>query len=78
MLLRPVEPVSEEDLGWIMQFCRKRKLPNLILGRGSNLLIRDGGIRGVVICLAHPSFCGVEVLGRQLPQQLGRWYWQGS
>jgi UDP-N-acetylenolpyruvoylglucosamine reductase len=38
----------------------------MVLGRGSNLLIRDGGIRGVVVCLAHASFCGIEVLGRQL------------
>ena len=38
----------------------------MILGRGSNLLIRDGGIRGVVVCLAHAGFCGMEVLGRQL------------
>src|SRR5580658_5345184 len=30
-------------------------------GRGSNLLIRDGGIRGVVVCLAHPRFSFIEV-----------------
>jgi UDP-N-acetylenolpyruvoylglucosamine reductase len=61
-----VEPSSEGELARLLQFCRERGLPFLILGRGSNLLIRDGGIRGVVICVAHPSFCGVEVLGRQL------------
>jgi UDP-N-acetylenolpyruvoylglucosamine reductase len=38
----------------------------MLLGRGSNLLIRDGGIRGVVVCLAHASFCGIEVYGRQI------------
>jgi UDP-N-acetylenolpyruvoylglucosamine reductase len=30
------------------------------------LLIRDGGIRGVVICLAHPSFSRVEVIDDRL------------
>ena len=37
-----------------------------MLGRGSNLLIRDGGVRGVVICLAHPCFSRVEVIGETL------------
>jgi UDP-N-acetylenolpyruvoylglucosamine reductase len=38
----------------------------LVLGRGSNLLIRDGGIRGVVICLAHANFAKIEVEGSRL------------
>jgi UDP-N-acetylenolpyruvoylglucosamine reductase len=61
-----VEPSSENDLVRVLSFCREHDLPSLVLGRGSNLLIRDGGIRGVVISLVHPAFCGVEVFGRQL------------
>ncbi len=61
-----VEPSSESDLARVVRICRERGVPVLILGRGSNLLIRDGGIRGAVVCLAHASFCGIEVLGRQL------------
>jgi len=37
-----------------------------MLGRGSNLLIKDGGIRGAVICLCHANFCRLEILGDQL------------
>jgi UDP-N-acetylmuramate--alanine ligase len=55
-----VEPASENDLGAVLEFCRERNLPLFMLGRGSNLLVRDGGYRGVVICLAHPYFCRVE------------------
>jgi UDP-N-acetylenolpyruvoylglucosamine reductase len=33
----------------------------MMLGRGSNLLVRDGGIRGVVICLAAPVFAEIRV-----------------
>jgi UDP-N-acetylenolpyruvoylglucosamine reductase len=51
-----LEPVSEEDLGKAIQFCRQAEAPFLILGRGSNLLVRDGGVRGVVICLSHTRF----------------------
>ena len=61
-----VEPSSEAELACVVQICGERGAPMMILGRGSNLLIRDGGIRGVVVCLAHASFCGIEVFGRQL------------
>jgi len=37
-----------------------------VIGRGSNLLVRDGGVRGVVICLAHASFSRIEVAGERL------------
>jgi UDP-N-acetylenolpyruvoylglucosamine reductase len=61
-----VEPSSEAELACAVQICGERDAPVMILGRGSNLLIRDGGVRGVVICLAHSSFCGIEVFGREL------------
>ena len=32
-----------------------------MLGRGSNLLVRDGGIRGVVVSLTHKAFARLEV-----------------
>jgi UDP-N-acetylenolpyruvoylglucosamine reductase len=37
-----------------------------MLGRGSNLLVRDGGFRGVVICLARAFFTCIEVTGQTL------------
>ena len=52
MLNRP----REEDLAVVLRFCGEHDLPLFVLGRGSNLLVRDGGFRGVVICLAHPHF----------------------
>lgn len=61
-----VEPASEADLAGVLQFCAARKIPFVMLGRGSNLLIRDGGIRGVVICLAHPQFRQVVPAGERL------------
>jgi UDP-N-acetylenolpyruvoylglucosamine reductase len=61
-----VEPASEEDLARVVQICHQENVPWMMLGRGSNLLIRDGGVRGVVICLAHPDFSAIEVNGRDL------------
>jgi len=61
-----VEPASEEDLGIILKFCAERDRAFLLLGRGSNLLVRDGGFRGVVICLAQPVFGRIAVEGERL------------
>jgi UDP-N-acetylenolpyruvoylglucosamine reductase len=55
-----LEPASEDDLSRAIQFCRQAEVPFMVLGRGSNLLVRDGGIRGVVICLSHPNFSRIE------------------
>ena len=56
-----VEPASEVDLANVLKFCSVHDVPFFILGRGSNLLVRDGGVRGVVICLAHPHFSRIEI-----------------
>ncbi|PYI81665.1 MAG: UDP-N-acetylenolpyruvoylglucosamine reductase [Verrucomicrobia bacterium] len=61
-----VEPASEADLAAVLEFCRSHELPFYILGRGSNLLIKDGGIRGMVISLSQPHFSGVEIAGDHL------------
>jgi UDP-N-acetylmuramate--L-alanine ligase/UDP-N-acetylenolpyruvoylglucosamine reductase len=47
-----VEPRNEAALSELVRFCRRENLPLFVIGRGSNLLVRDGGIRGVVV---HPS-----------------------
>jgi UDP-N-acetylenolpyruvoylglucosamine reductase len=61
-----VEPAGEEDLATTLGFCRAVNVPFLLLGRGSNLLVRDGGFRGVVISLAQPYFTSIETRGNHL------------
>jgi len=61
-----VEPASESDLAAVLRWCVEQRVAHFVLGRGSNLLVRDGGIRGVVICLAHPAFARVTVDGDRL------------
>lgn len=58
-----VEPAQELDLAAILVFCRERRVDWLVLGRGSNLLVRDGGYRGVVIGLAQPAFSAIACEG---------------
>lgn len=44
-----VEPASEADLAAVLKFIAEKRLNLTVIGRGSNLLIKDGGIRGVVV-----------------------------
>ena len=60
------EPSSEQDLACIVRFCHQRAIPLMLLGRGSNLLISDEGVRGLVVSLAHPYFSEITVHGQQL------------
>lgn len=61
-----VEPATETDLAAVLRWCAQGDVPFFVLGRGSNLLVRDGGIRGVVISLAHPNFSAVVIDGDRL------------
>ncbi len=44
-----VEPRNEEAFAGLIRFCRREAVPLFVIGRGSNLLVRDGGLRGVVV-----------------------------
>lgn len=47
-----IEPHSFYAFAFIVDYCRERGIPIRVVGRGSNLLVRDGGIRGAV---THPT-----------------------
>jgi UDP-N-acetylenolpyruvoylglucosamine reductase len=61
-----VESANEADLAAVLKFCGERGVRFFIVGRGSNLLVRDGGVRGVVICLSQPEFSKIEIDGVRL------------
>ena len=66
-----VEPRTEAAFADLIRHCRRENLPLFVIGRGSNLLVRDGGIRGVVV---HPSggdFEKVEVAGHEISAGVG-------
>ncbi len=44
-------PKDIEDIVTIVEFAKDEGIPLTILGRGTNLLIRDGGISGIVVSL---------------------------
>ena len=61
-----LEPETEEGLGRLIRFCREKNIPLLVLGRGSNLLVRDGGVAGAVVHLERGEFGTFSVSGREL------------
>ncbi len=42
---------TEDELATLMRFCFRRRMPWFVIGSGSNVLVGDGGMRGVVIRL---------------------------
>jgi UDP-N-acetylenolpyruvoylglucosamine reductase len=52
-----VEVHSLEALSRTVRFLRAEGIPLRVVGRGSNLLVRDGGVRGAVV---HPAGRGFE------------------
>jgi UDP-N-acetylmuramate dehydrogenase len=54
------EPRSVEELQALVTCCREEKIPLRLLGGGSNLLVRDDGVSGVVIRLTDPCFAEIS------------------
>jgi UDP-N-acetylmuramate dehydrogenase len=51
---------DQSELAELLRFCLRRKMPWWMLGGGSNVLVGDGGVRGIVIRLAG-DFAAVRV-----------------
>ena len=60
------EPADEEDLKLGLRFAHDRGIPVTFIGRGSNLLVRDGGILGLCVHLGQPYFSRIEVDGKHV------------
>jgi UDP-N-acetylmuramate--alanine ligase len=66
-----VEPRNEAAMADLIRFCRRDNLPLFVIGRGSNLLVRDGGIRGVVVHPCGGEFDRVDVSGNEITAGVG-------
>ncbi len=65
-----VKPRTEEQLKNIITFIKKENLPYVVKGNGSNLLVKDGGIRGIVIEISD-NFNSYEIEGNIIKVQSG-------
>ena len=62
-------PTTRQELKDLLVRARKQKMPVTTLGNSSNLIIKDGGIRGLVIML--PQFNKIEVKQQQITAEAG-------
>ena len=65
-----VKPKTEEELRNVIEFAKKENVPFIVIGNGSNLLVKDGGIRGIVIELSD-NFNNYEIDGNIIKAQSG-------
>jgi len=57
------EPRSTEELATLLARCRQEDMKVRLLGGGSNVLVSDDGVPGVVIRLSDPHFAKIAVQG---------------
>jgi len=58
-------PADPDDLRSGLRLARLHGLPAFVMGRGTNLLVRDGGIRGLVVNLGDLN----RIEGGEIPHQ---------
>lgn len=63
-------PQTIEEIADVIKLCRQEEIPWYIVGNGSNLLVADEGVRGVVIQLLR-NFNQIQVEGCQIRMQAG-------
>ena len=47
-----VTPTSNEEVASVVKLCKNADVPFYIIGNGSNIVVKDGGIRGIVVKLS--------------------------
>lgn len=65
------EPRNVEELARLVDRCQHEELPVRLLGGGSNVLVRDEGVPGVVVSLADANFAKVEAHGSRVTAGAG-------
>lgn len=63
-------PEEEEQIINIIKICKDENIPYFVMGNGSNLLVKDGGIRGIVIKIQE-GFNKIEVKDNKITAQTG-------
>ena len=66
-----VEPRTEKAFAELIRFCGDENLPLFVMGRGSNLLVRDGGVRAVVVHPCGGDFDKIEIDGVEITAGVG-------
>lgn len=64
-----IHPTTKDEIKSIVEIAKKQQLPLTVIGKGSNVIIKDSGIRGITISLSH--FDQIQVSGNNMVAQSG-------
>ncbi|WP_242871713.1 UDP-N-acetylmuramate dehydrogenase [Acetanaerobacterium elongatum] len=65
-----ISPSEENQVSALISYFKDHEIPYCILGKGSNILVCDAGIRGAVIHLGH-RFSGISQYGEVMECRAG-------
>lgn len=65
-----VQPGSSEELSYALKILEDNKTRHMVIGNGSNLLVRDSGYRGVILRIGEP-FQRITVTGNRIEAEAG-------
>lgn len=65
-----VVPGSVEELTQVIKVCKEFDYPYMVIGNGSNILIRDEGYQGVIIEI-NSRMSGIDVIGEDIVADAG-------
>lgn len=65
-----VRPTTEEEIKAVFKFATEKNIPFFVKGNGTNILIKDGGFRGLVIELSD-NFSDYKIEGNLITVQTG-------
>ena len=60
------QPRTRAELAGLVEACAGKQIPLRVLGGGCNLLVRDEGVRGVVVRLTSTPFTEIAVEGKRV------------
>jgi UDP-N-acetylmuramate dehydrogenase len=64
-----VTPTTEEEVVSVVSYAHQEQIPLLLLGNGSNMVVRDGGVRGIVLNLSMLN--RIEINGTRVLAESG-------
>jgi UDP-N-acetylmuramate dehydrogenase len=66
-----IRPRNPEELVEVVRCCHENRIAVRVLGGGSNILVSDAGVPGVVLHLFEPIFSKIEVSGTRVSAGAG-------
>jgi UDP-N-acetylmuramate dehydrogenase len=66
-----MEPRSRDELAAVVRRCFQEMIPLHVMGGACNVLVRDEGVRGVLLRLTQPAFTELHVEGKYVTAGAG-------